>query len=398
MGSFSFSIEKKTGAPGRASVIRTPHGDIETPAFIAVGTKATVKSLTPEMIRETGAQAVLANTYHLYLEPGEDVVAEGGGLARFMGWDGPTFTDSGGFQVFSLGAGYGKGGASKFKAKIGRGKEDMHEKLAVVDEEGVTFRSHIDGSEHRFTPERSMDIQRAIGADIIFAFDECASPDASHEYQRTAMERTHRWAKRSLNQHVSQKSAQARLRRQALFGIVQGGRFEDLRAESAQLIGGMDFDGFGIGGSFSKEDLGKPLEIVNGILPEGKPRHLLGIGEPEDMLIAIRSGIDTFDCVAPTRIARTGSVYTNGGKIHLLNAAFARDFSRPDETCACYTCARFTKAYLSHLFRTDEMLGATLASVHNLSFIIGVAAGARTAILENRFDAYTEAFLTRYRG
>ncbi len=391
MSSFSFSIEKKTDSLGRAGIIRTPHGDIEAPAFIAVGTKATVKSLTPGMIRETGAQAVLANTYHLYLEPGEDVVAEGGGLAQFMGWGGPTFTDSGGFQVFSLGAGYGKGGASKFKTKIGRGKEDIHEKLASVDEEGVTFRSHIDGSEHRFTPERSIDIQRAIGADIIFAFDECASPDASHEYQRTAMERTHRWARRSLDQHTSQKSAQA------LFGIVQGGRFEDLRTESARIIGGMDFDGFGIGGSFSKEDLGKPLEVVNDILPENKPRHLLGIGEPEDMLIAIRSGIDTFDCVAPTRIARTGSVYTSKGKINLLNAVFVRDFSKIDDTCTCYTCARFTRAYLAHLFRTDEMLGATLASMHNLSFIIGVAAGARTAILEDRLDAYADAFLARYR-
>ncbi len=391
MSSFSFSIEKKTGALARAGIIRTPHGDIETPAFIAVGTKATVKSLTPELIRTTGAQAVLANTYHLYLEPGEDVVAEGGGLARFMGWEGPTFTDSGGFQVFSLGAGYGKGGANKFKAKIGRGKEDMHEKLAVVDEEGVTFRSHIDGSEHRFTPERSMDIQHALGADIIFAFDECASPDAPHDYQRVAMERTHRWAERSLAQHRSNRSPQA------LFGIVQGGRHEDLRSESARIIGGMDFDGFGIGGSFSKEDLGKPLEVVNRILPEEKPRHLLGIGEPEDMLIAIGSGIDTFDCVAPTRIARTGCIYTNAGKVNLLNASYTRDFSRPDEACACYTCARFTKAYLAHLFRTDEMLGATLASVHNLSFIISVAAGARAAILEGRFDAYREAFLRKYR-
>lgn len=392
MGSFSFSIEKRVGAFGRVGVMRTPHGDIETPAFIAVGTKATVKALTPELIRSAGAQAVLANTYHLYLEPGEDVVAEGGGLAQFMGWNGPTFTDSGGFQVFSLGAGFGKGGASKFKTKIGRGREDMHEKLASVDEDGVTFRSHVDGSEHRFTPERSVDIQSALGADIIFAFDECTSPDAPHEYQRAAMERTHRWAKRSLDQHTSRESAQA------LFGIVQGGRHEDLRAESARVIGGMDFDGFGVGGSFSKKDLGKPLEVVNRILPEGKPRHLLGIGEPEDMLIAIGSGIDTFDCVAPTRIARTGSVYTRAGKVNLKNARFARDFSKVDETCPCYACAHFTRAYLSHLFRTDEMLGATLASVHNLSFIIGVASDARKAILEDNFAPFTEGFLNRYRG
>jgi queuine tRNA-ribosyltransferase len=393
-------VKHQPGTLGRAGVIHTPHGDIETPAYVAVGTKGTVKSLKPEDMRDyVGNQVALANTYHLFLQPGDDVVKAAGGLHKFANWDMPTITDSGGFQVFSLGAAFGKG-VTKFAANAADAEKEAeksglnvyskefasnHGKLCVIDEEGVTFTSHIDGSMHRFTAERSIDIQHNIGADIIIAFDECTSPTANKEYQQEAMERTHRWAKRSIMAH---KQNFAALKKQGLYGVVQGGRHLDLRAKSATALSDMDFDGFGIGGSFSKADLGEAVRVVNEILPEDKPRHLLGIGEPEDILEGVSLGCDTFDCVAPTRIARTGTIYerTNEGhrRINLLNAKYQRDFSKLDESCDCYVCQNYTKAYLAHLFRSREMLGAHLASLHNLYFIVQYTKQLRESILMSK--------------
>lgn len=390
----SFEILKRQpGTLGRAGVIHTPHGDIETPAFVVVGTKGTVKSIKPEDMRDyVGNQIALANTYHLFLQPGDGAVKEAGGLHSFSNWNMPTMTDSGGFQVFSLGAAFGKG-VTKF-AKGEATEENaglnvyskelatQHGKLCVIDEDGVTFTSHLDGSMHRFTPERSIDIQHNIGADIIVAFDECTSPTAKREYQKEAMERTHRWAKRSILAHKQNYEA---LKKQGIYGVVQGGQYLDLRAESAQVLSAMDFDGFGIGGSFSKADLGEALKTVNEILPEDKPRHLLGIGEPEDIEEGVRLGCDTFDCVAPTRIARNATIYerTNEGvrKTNLMNQKFIRDFSKPDENCDCYVCQHYTKAYLAHLFRANEMLGPHLASLHNLYFIVNHTKRIREQIL-----------------
>ena len=392
-------VKKQTGTLGRAGIISTPHGDIETPAFVVVGTKGTVKSLKPEDMRQyVGNQVALANTYHLFLQPGDEVVKEAGGLHQFSNWNMPTITDSGGFQVFSLGAAFGKG-VTKF-AKDAEGATEAvekqginvyskelateHGKLCVIDEEGVTFTSHIDGSMHRFTAERSVEIQHHIGADIIIAFDECTSPTANKEYQREAMDRTHRWAKRSILAHKQNYEA---LKKQGLYGVVQGGRHLDLRQESARVLSDMEFDGFGIGGSFSKEDLGDSLRVVNEILPVDKPRHLLGIGEPEDITQGVAMGCDTFDCVAPTRIARTGTIYerTNEGhkRTNLLNRKFVRDFSKPCEACDCYVCQNYTKAYLAHLFRSGEMLGPHLASLHNLYYIVNFTKNLREGILKS---------------
>ena len=421
-----FEIEARLpNGRGRAGAIHTPHGDIETPAFIPVGTKATVKSLTPELVRDAvGAQAVLANTYHLYLQPGTDVLEKAGGLHNFMNWSGPTFTDSGGFQAFSLGAAWGKGiskfrkqeagsreGASakgfgdpKEKEEIAgeMGEDDSegpHGALAKVDDDGVTFKSVIDGSTHRFTPETSIDIQHSIGADIIFAFDECAAPDADKEYQKKAMKRTHEWAKRCIEQHKVQGKKE-KGKSQALFGIVQGGRHEDLRRESARTIGAMEFDGFGIGGSFDKGDVATAVGWVCDELPEHKPRHLLGIGEPIDLILGIENGADTFDCVAPTRIARNGAAYIRKapitkklGRLNLLNAEFGSDFTPVDSECGCYTCKNYTRAYISHLFRSKEMLGATLLSIHNLYFLVNLAKEARGAIIKGTFDEFKKNVL-----
>jgi queuine tRNA-ribosyltransferase len=410
--SFSFEIKKKSDeAPlARVGIIHTPHGDIHTPAFITVGTKATVKALTADQVCDmVGAQAVLANTYHLYLEPGDEIVAKHGGFPKMMGWSGPSFTDSGGFQVFSLGQALGHG-VSKIatseeisKAESDLAKRDkleaihggVHEKLAKIDEEGVTFKSVIDGSEHRFTPERSMQIQHNLGADIFFAFDECTSPLAPAAYQREAMERTHRWAKRSLDEHKSLGASAATGETQALYGVVQGGAYEELRRESARTLGAMDFDGYGIGGSFTKDDMATAVKWVCEELPEGKPRHLLGIGEPLDMLLAIENGIDTFDCVAPTRIGRNGSLYTLDGRINITNAKYKDDISPVSDDPSWYT-HQFTKSYLSHLFRADEMLAGTLASIHNLKFLTTLVDDAREALEEGRFVEFKNAFITRY--
>jgi tRNA-guanine transglycosylase len=408
----TFSVAAQLpGSLARAGVIHTPHGDIETPAFVVVGTKASVKSLMPEdMVQYVGNQVTLANTYHLFLQPGHDVVQAAGGLHEFAKWNMPTMTDSGGFQVFSLGAAFGKG-VTKFAkgdvstetdvpAKAGLNVYSQkfaadHGKLCIIDEEGVTFTSHIDGSMHRFTAERSIEIQHALGADIIIAFDECTAPAAEYDYQKEAMDRTHRWAKRSILAHKQNYTA---LKQQGLYGVVQGGRFLDLRQESARILADMDFDGFGIGGSFSKEDLGESLRVVNEILPHDKPRHLLGIGEPEDIVQGILQGCDTFDCVAPTRIGRTGTIYVHTGaykstpcgsitypelkKINLLNEKFKTDHSVLDELSGGYVATKYTKAYVAHLFRAGEILGPHLASIHNLQCIVSFTRNIRTQLLQ----------------
>ena len=402
-------VQKIPKSLGRAGVIHTPHGDIETPAFVVVGTKASVKSLMPEDLRQyVGNQVTLANTYHLFLQPGHEVVKVGGGLNAFAHWETPTMTDSGGFQVFSLGAAFGKG-VTKFakgdvetelpaRAELNVYSEKHaadHGKLCQIDEDGVTFTSHIDGSLHRFTAERSIEIQHAIGADIIIAFDECTSPTADRAYQEEAMHRTHRWAKRSVLAHKQNYEA---LKKQGLFGVVQGGRHLDLRAESARILASMDFDGFGIGGSFSKEDLGDSLRVVNEVLPDDKPRHLLGIGEPEDIVEGILQGCDTFDCVQPTRIGRTGTIYVHTGamkttpcgtftypetkKISVRNEQYKIDHSSLDPLSDGYVAQKYTKAYLAHLFRAGEILGPHLASIHNLYFITNFTKNLRKQILE----------------
>lgn len=398
--SLRFTIERELeNGRGRVGKIETTHGAIETPAFIVVGTKATVKALTPEQVSDLGAQAVLANTYHLYLQPGDEIVKKTGGLNAIMNWKGPTFTDSGGFQAFSLGAAFnnkvGKIAGVPVAEKVVDEETMVHENMAKVDEDGVTFKSIIDGSSHRFTPEKSIEIQENIGADIIFAFDECTSPHAPYEYQREAMDRTHRWAERSLAYHKAHVRDSINPT-QSLFGIVQGGRHEDLRKESAKIIGAMDFNGFGIGGSFDKEDMYNAVGWVNDILPKGKPRHLLGIGEPIDLFGGIENGIDTFDCVSPTRMARNGSLYTRNGRINILNEKFRSDFGKIDSECGCYACSHYTRAYMSHLFHAKEILGATLASIHNLYFIVNLVKEIREKMKEGRFEEFKKEFLGKY--
>jgi len=538
----SFKIENKIkNSLGRAGVLPTPHGDILTPAFVTVGTKATVKSLSPEQVKETGAQVVLTNTYHLYLEPGEKIIKKAGGLNNFMNWQGPSMTDSGGFQAFSLGVAYGNK-LSKFIAaespeqeEIDEAYDEEKEKKAKITEDGVEFKSIIDGSKHFFTPEKSIQIQNDIGADIIFAFDECTSPHASKEYLREAMDRTHRWAERCLVefkknsptpalpkgegvkrgeygyqtsnkkkyvelqnkaiemrekptkaenilwQYLKNNLANVHFRRQhiignfivdfvclekslvievdgdihdyqkerdaektifldqsgfkvirfrneevegdikivldkisdvlkalpfgeglgeasqSVFGIVQGGRYEDLRVESAKIIGGMDFGGFGVGGSFVKEDMATAVKWVNEILPEDKPRHLLGVGEPIDLILGVENGCDTFDCVAPTRMARNGTLYTKHGKINIMNAKYKNIFEPIDEGCACYACKNYTATYLSHLFRAKEMFASTLASIHNLYFLNNLMSQIRESILNDTFQDFKNKFLDTYK-
>ncbi|MCR4311352.1 MAG: tRNA guanosine(34) transglycosylase Tgt [Candidatus Taylorbacteria bacterium] len=406
MSAITFKIEKKLpqGKLGRAGVLITPHGTIHTPAFATVGTKGSVKSLTPEQVKDIGAEVVLANTYHLYLQPGEETMRKAGGLGAFMNWSGPTMTDSGGFQAFSLGAAYGTKMNKLAEVKQENTIDERNEmtQMAKITDNGVEFKSVLDGSVHFFTPERSMEIQNAIGADMIFAFDECTSPIAPFEYQSEAMERTHRWAERSLARHkelqVASRDQNAEHLPQALLGIVQGGRFADLRRESAKIIGAMDFDGFGIGGSFEKKDMNTAVGWVNTILPEEKPRHLLGIGDPLDLWDAVEEGCDLFDCVAPTRIARHGTLYSPRGLIHITGSSFRSDFSPVVEGCACYTCQNFTKAYLGYLFRAREFLAYTLASIHNLYFIVNLVKSMRVAIFDGTFKKDKEVFLSGYKN
>ena len=362
---FQFTLTARQGN-ARAGVFSTPHGDLQTPVFAPVGTQATVKSLTPAQLAEIGASLVLSNTYHLYLRPGADLVAEMGGLHNFMRWPNPMLTDSGGFQVFSLA------------------------EMRKVDDEGVTFKSHIDGSMHRLTPEKSIEIQQKLGADIMMAFDECAPP-YERDYIERAMHRTHVWAERCL-------AAKTRPD-QALFGIVQGGIFPDLRRQSAEVIAGMGFPGHAIGGlsvGETKTEMNEMLEVVNAVLPEDRPRYLMGVGSPEDLINGIQRGVDIFDCVLPTRLARHQAAMTRTGRINLMNAVHNRD-SRPiDETCGCYTCRQFTRAYLRHLIVAKEMLAGTLISIHNLFTLLELVRDARKAILAGTFDAFAADFLAHY--
>lgn len=393
MSPIQFEVTHKSRlSRARAGMLKTPHGDIETPAFVVVGTKGTVKSLKAEDLAQyVGNQATLANTYHLYLQPGHELIEAHGGLNEFSQFKTPTMTDSGGFQVFSLGAAFGKGVTKFAKSEVSPesglhvySKElaTQHGKLCIIDEDGVTFTSHIDGSMHRFTAERSVEIQHAIGADIIIAFDECTAPTASYEYQKEAMDRTHRWAKRSILAHKQNYSA---LQKQGIYGVIQGGRYLDLRQESARTISHMDFDGYGIGGSFTKDDLGEAISVVNDILPPDKPRHLLGIGEPEDIRAGVYMGCDTFDCVQPTRLARTGTVYIHAHegfkKIDLNNSEYRHDRSKLDPGCDCHVCKHYTRGYLSHLFHAHEMLAAHLASIHNLYTIVNHTKKMRELIM-----------------
>ncbi|MBY0539123.1 tRNA guanosine(34) transglycosylase Tgt [Patescibacteria group bacterium] len=401
---FSFSIEKGGAIGPRAGEVFTPHGTFKTPAFVPVGTKATVKGVLPKDLKDlAGAEVALGNTYHLFLQPGEDVVAEAGGLHSFMGWDGPLFTDSGGYQVFSLGVGYGKS-VSKFSASTVFPESDapavfdpelatQHGKLAIVDDDGVSFTSHLDGTLFRFTPERSVEIQHKLGADIFFAFDEFRKPDDPRAEQIEAMRRTYEWAQRSLSAHRQNVAAGMK---QAIFGIVQGGRYTDLRTKSAKEIGDLAFDGYGIGGTFSKADLGDALSAATLPLPPEKPRHLLGIGEPEDIFEGVAHGMDSFDCTIPTRLGRTGVIYTARGKVNILNEKYIRDFSPLDPETGGYASETFTKGYLAHLFRAKEMLGGQIATLHNLYFFTKLLKDIRNSILEDKFDVFREEFLARY--
>lgn len=400
-----FTVESRLeGRAGRTATIHTPHGPIATPAFIPVGTKATVKSVVPEAMAELKAQAILANAYHLYLQPGHDILDEAGGLSAFMNWPGPTYTDSGGFQVLSLGVGFKKiiaMDASTVRSDdvIAAGKD----RLAHVDDEGVTFKSHLDGSMHRFTPEVSMQVQHGIGADIMFAFDECTTLLNTRSYQEKSLDRTYAWAQRCIIEHARLTQERTGKPYQGLFGVVQGAQYEDLRRKAARdlasmSIDGWDFDGFGIGGALEKADLGTIVGWVTDELPENKPRHLLGIGEPDDIFVAVESGADTFDCVSPSRNARNGTVYTSTGRFHMRNAPHRRAFVPIDETCECYTCANYTRAYLHHLFKSKEMLGSTLATIHNEHFIVSFVAKVRASIEGGYFYEFKEEFMGRFYG
>lgn len=384
-------------APGRSGVLSTPHGDIRTPAFVPVGTKATVKAVLPEAMRELGAQALLANAYHLYLQPGADIVEEAGGLGRFMNWSGPTFTDSGGFQVLSLGAGFKKTLAMD---ATGVTSDDViapgKDRLAVVDDDGVTFRSHLDGSSHRFTPEVSMRIQHQLGADVIFAFDELTTLMNTRDYQEKSVARTQAWAERCIAEHRRLAEEHPDRPAQALYGVVQGAQHEDLRRQAARGIVALGFDGYGIGGAIEKENLDQIVAWVVEELPEDRPRHLLGIGEPEDLFMAVEQGCDLFDCVQPSRVARSSRVYTARGRHNLSVAASRRAFTPIEEGCDCYTCRHYTVAYLHHLFKAKEYLAATLATIHNLRFIVRLVDDMRAAIEAGDFVAMKTEFLGGY--
>lgn len=405
----TFTVSSRLdGVQGRTGTIHTPHGDIRTPAFIPVGTKATVKAVLPESIKDIGAQAVLANAYHLFLQPGSDIVDEAGGLGKFMNWDGPTYTDSGGFQVMSLGTGYKKVLSEQFAGtgKKGRDGSDLEVaenkiRRAHIDDDGVTFRSHLDGTKLRFTSEVSMRIQHELGADIIFAFDELTTLLNSREYQEEALERTRLWAERCLVAHKQLTIDRADKPYQQLFGVIQGAQYEDLRRKAARDLGSMEvdgqsFDGFGIGGALEKENLGTIVEWVSEELPENKARHLLGISEPDDLFAAIEAGADTFDCVNPSRVARNAAIYSPDGRFNITRAEFKRNFSPLVEGCDCYTCTHYTKAYLHHTFKAKEMIANTLATIHNEHYTVKLVDSIRDSIDNGTFAELKEETLGRF--
>ncbi|HEY60851.1 MAG TPA: tRNA guanosine(34) transglycosylase Tgt [Anaerolineae bacterium] len=350
----------------RAGELQTPHGLIQTPVFMPVGTQATVKSMTPAQLEEIGVNIILANTYHLYLRPGEETITELGGLHKFMNWNKPILTDSGGFQVFSLG------------------------ELRKIDLDGVIFRSHLDGSTHRLTPERAIHIQEKLGADIIMAFDECSDP-LDREYNHIALTRTHNWAERCLKAKTRSD--------QALFGIVQGGIFEDFRRQSTNYLTSLDFPGYAIGGlsvGESKQEMFKTIDLVNSILPKDRPRYLMGVGTPLDLIEGVRRGVDMFDCVLPTRLARHQAVQTMHGRMNLVNAKYARDENPIDPNCNCYTCRNFSRAYLRHLIMAKEMLAATLLSIHNIFTLVELMRQIRQAILKKNFDPFARSIIDQW--
>jgi len=360
-------VDKKTGA--RLGVMHLPHGDVETPVFMPVGTLATVKTLTPdELENEVKASIILSNTYHLYLRPGHELIRDAGGLHKFMNWDRNILTDSGGFQVFSLNS------------------------LRKISEEGVEFRSHLNGSKHFISPEKSMEIQNCLGSDIMMCFDECAPYPSTYDYVQKSMERTTRWAKRCKEYHKN-------IENQALFGIVQGGMFKDLREQSVNQLIGLDFPGYAVGGL----SVGEPKEIMVDVLnhtvpllPENKPRYLMGVGTPDYLIEAVLSGIDMCDCVLPTRIARNGTALTSHGKIVVRNAEYARDFTALDPECECYTCKNYTRGYIRHLVKCNEVLGARLLSIHNLRFLVKLMEDVRQAIKDERVLEFKDEFYKKY--
>jgi queuine tRNA-ribosyltransferase len=396
---FSFKIDKQLagGTLARTGTIVTPHGDIKTPAFVVVGTQATVKAMTPEQVREAGGQAVLGNAYHLYLRPGHELIEKAGGLAKFMHWDGPTFTDSGGFQVLSLGSGYKKvlpmqSGEIPIEDAVAK----PGERHAFVDDDGVTFKSHLDGSQHRFTPEHSMRVQHAIGADIMFAFDELTSLLDSYEYQVESLKRTHNWARRCLCELEKLRAEDPKRSYQALFGVIQGAQYEDLRRQAGQFMGALPFDGYGIGGAIEKARIGEIIRWVNEELPADKPKHMLGISEPDDIFAAIENGVDTFDCVSPTRVGRNGAFYTYEGRRNISTAAYKHDFGPLLQDCECYTCRNYTRAYVQHLYKSKELLANTLMSIHNEHFIIKLVDDIRASIESDSFTNLRKSWLKRY--
>lgn len=400
---FSFRIHHRIeGALGRSGVIHTPHGDIETPAFIVVGTKASVKAVLPEQIAALGGQAVLGNAFHLYLQPGADIVDEAGGIGAFMNWPGPTFTDSGGFQVMSLGAGFKKVIAMDLAgAQDDAATAPGRKRFSQVDEDGVWFTSPFNGSKHRFTPEISMQVQHQLGADIIFAFDELTTLMNTRGYQESSVARTQRWAERCLAEHRRLTQQRAHLPYQALFGVVQGAQYEDLRRQACRGLLTTEaedyrFDGYGIGGALTKENLGAIVSWCSEELPENKPRHLLGISEPDDFFAAIEAGVDTFDCVNPTRVARNAAIYTADGRYNVTNASNRRAFVPLETGCDCYTCTNYTRAYLHHLFKAKEILAATLASIHNERFTVRLVDQIRSAIQNDDFYACRDEILGRF--
>ena len=396
MKSLEFTIHHRLdGALARVGTITTPHGEIQTPAFIPVGTQATLKALTPEQLEATGAQAALVNAYHLYLRPGYETIDRAGGVQDFMNWHKPTFSDSGGFQVMSLGVGF-----KKVIDMTGDGAPNIthkKKKLATIDDDGVTFKSHLDGSMHRLNPEVSMQIQHGIGADITFAFDELTTLHHDYAYQIESLDRrTHPWAIRSLAEHQRLNAERSHRPPQALFGVVQGANYEDLRRKSAKFLGNMDFDGYGLGGALEKDKIGEITRWMNEELPENKPRHMLGISEPDDIFACIENGADTFDCVSPARVGRNGALYTAHGRINIKRAEFKEDFRPFDEICDCYTCRHYTRAYLHHLFKTGELLSNTLATIHNERFIVRLVDDIRASIADGTFYTFKAAFLAKY--
>ena len=360
--------DKTTGA--RRGVVHTPHGDIQTPVFMPVGTQATVKSMTPEELKEIGAQIILSNTYHLYLRPGHDIVKEAGGLHKFMNWDRPILTDCGGFQVFSL------------------------SDLRTISEDGVEFRSHLDGSKHFFSPEKVMEIEEALGADIIMSFDECVKYPETYEYTKNSMERTTRWAKRC-------KEAHKNTDKQALFGIIQGGFYEDLREKSAKDLIELDFPGYAIGGisvGEPKEEFLKMLYFTAQLMPENKPRYLMGVGTPDYLIESAIAGIDMCDCVLPTRIARNGTAMTWNGKVVVRNATYERDWGPIDPECDCYACRNYTRAYVRHLIKANEILGVRLLSIHNIYFLTKLMERVRIEIENDNLENFKNEFYEKYYG